>query len=106
MPRKATMEPKTSRVNVKRANGDTYVYERITKYNPEKRYNEVIHSRLVGKIPAGQTEITQTRPRRDKPHKVQKATCPRVGVTDILEWIGRDSGIDQELFRSTDRDTA
>ena len=47
MPRKASQTPKTSRINVKRNNGDTYVYERITKYNIEKRYNEVVSSQLV-----------------------------------------------------------
>jgi hypothetical protein len=41
---------------VKRNNGDIYVYERITKYNPEKRFNEVASSQLIGKIPAGSHE--------------------------------------------------
>lgn len=106
MPRKALLELKTCHVNVKRNNGDIYVYERIIKYNPEKRYNEVIESRLVGKIPFGKKEIVPTRPRRDKSCTVQSAAAMRVGVTEILEWIGRESGIDQDLICSTDRATA
>ena len=106
MPKKASQEPKTSRINVKRNNGDTYVYERITKYNPEKRFNEVISSQLIGKIPAGKMEIAPTRPRRDKSDAIQTASCKRVGVTNILNWVGRESGIDQDLFGSTDRATA
>ena len=49
MPRKASLVPKTSRINVKRNNGDIYVYERITKYNPQKHFNEVVSSQLIGK---------------------------------------------------------
>lgn len=106
MPRKASLQPKTRRVNVKRSNGDTYVYERITKYNPEKQFNEVISSHLIGKIPAGGEEIVPTRQRRKESLSIHTASSKRVGVTDILEWIGRESGIDQDLFRSTDRTTA
>ena len=106
MPRKASLQPKTRRVNIKRSNGDTYVYERITKYNPEKQYNEVISSHLIGKIPAGRDEIVPTRKRRKSPPSLSAASVKRAGVTDILEWIGRESGIDQDLFRSTDRATA
>ncbi len=47
MPKKANLEPKTRTIRVPQKNGDIYVYERITKYNPEKHYNEVIKSRLI-----------------------------------------------------------
>jgi transposase len=106
MPRKASLVPKTSRINVKRNNGDIYVYERIIKYNPEKRFNEVVSSQLIGKIPAGSTEVAPTRPRRNKLDALRTASCKRVGVTDILDWIGKESGIDQDLLSSTDRATA
>ena len=36
MPRKASGEPKTKRVERRQANGDIYVYEVTTLYNPEK----------------------------------------------------------------------
>ena len=106
MPRKASLVPKTSRINVKRNNGDIYVYERITKYNPQKHFNEVVSSQLIGKIPAGSTEVAPTRPRRNKLDAIRTASCKRVGVTDILEWIGKESGIYQDLLNSTDRATA
>jgi hypothetical protein len=106
MPKKASLEPKTGQISVKRSNGDTYIYERTTKYNPEKRFNEVISSHLIGKIPAGKTELVATRPRRAKTSVSESASCKRVGVTDILEWIGRESGVDQDIRRATDRATA
>lgn len=106
MPRKASLEPKTSIRNVKRSNGDTYVYERTTLYNPEKQFNETTSSRLLGKIPVGNTEMTPTRSHRMKTSVLESAICKRVGVTDILEWIGRESGIDQDIIKSTDRATA
>jgi hypothetical protein len=106
MPRKASPATKTSRVNVKRNNGDTYVYERTTKYNPEKRFNETISSQLIGKIPAGSAKVIPTRPRRTMSDANRTASCKRVGVTDILDWVGRESGIDQDMLNSTDRATA
>jgi hypothetical protein len=83
-----------------------YIYERITKYNPEKHFNEVISNHLIGKIPAGKTEMVSTRPHRAKTSVPEFASCKRVGVTDILEWIGRESGVDQDLLHAADRATA
>jgi hypothetical protein len=48
MPRKASGQPKTKLVERRQANGDIYVYEVTTLYNPEKRYNEHVSSRLLG----------------------------------------------------------
>jgi hypothetical protein len=62
--------------------------------------------RIIGKIPAGSSEVTPTRPRRDKLDAIQTASRKRVGVADILNWVGKESGIDQDLFSSTDRATA
>ncbi len=105
MPRKASTEPKTRTIRVPQKNGDIYVYERITKYNPEKHYNEVIKSRLIGKIPYGQNEMVPTRPKK-RPVAAVSAKSFRIGATDILEWIGTESGIDQDLLCSTDKATA
>jgi transposase len=106
MPRKASLEPKIGLHNVKQNNGDIYVYERTTLYNPKKQFNETQSSRLVGKIPAGKTEMIATRPHRAKNSAMESAFCKRIGVTDILDWIGRESGIDQDIIQSTDRATA
>ena len=37
-------------VKQKKANGVIYVYERKVKYNPETRSNDILSSKLVGKI--------------------------------------------------------
>jgi hypothetical protein len=61
MPRKASGQPKTKLVERRQANGDIYVYEVTTLYNPEKRYNEHVSSRLLGKkSPNGAEYLTFT----------------------------------------------
>lgn len=106
MPRKASGEPKTKIVHRLQDNGDTYVYEVTTLYNPKKRYNEHVSSKLLGKIPEGGSEIVPTRPKRSGKQTTVEAMRKTVGVTDILDWIGRESGIDDDLLRSTDQGTA
>ena len=106
MPRKASGEPKTKRVERPQKNGDIYIYEVTTVYNSKKRYNEHVSSRLVGKIPQGETEMVPTRPRKKPDISVQKAERITVGVTDILSWIGKESGIDKDVYASMDKGTA
>lgn len=106
MPRKTSLEPKTRIIKVPRKNGDIYVYERITKYNPQKHYTEVLKSRLIGKILPGEDAIVPTSSSRKSPGTPPEASTRRVGATDILEWIGRASGVDADLLRVTDADTA
>lgn len=112
MSRKASGLPKTKRIERRQANGDIYVYEVTTRYNPEKRYNEHVSSKLLGKKSANGQDIVPTRPRKQVKHA--DATCvvgttairKKVGVTDILDWIGKESGIDEDLLTSTDKGTA
>ena len=61
MPKKASLEPKTVKISVPQKNGSVYIYERITQYDPEKKYNRVLSSRLIGKIPQGETDMVPTR---------------------------------------------
>ncbi len=61
MPKKASLGPKTARISVPQKNGSVYIYERITQYDPEKKYNRVLSSRLIGKIPQGETDMVSTR---------------------------------------------
>ena len=105
MPRKASGEPKTKRVERRQANGDIYVYEVTTLYNPQKRYNEHISSKLLGKKTSSGAELIPTRPRKVSGAAVT-ASRKTVGVTDILEWIGRESGIDDDVLSSADKGTA
>ena len=44
MPRKASGKPRVDIVNRPQKNGDIYVYEVTSKYNPAKRYNETLSS--------------------------------------------------------------
>ena len=65
MPRKASGDPKVKRVERLQSNGDIYIYEVTTRYNPEKRNNEHISSKLLGKKSPDGTGILPTRPRKD-----------------------------------------
>ena len=56
MPAKPSGEIKTKIVHQTQKNGDIYVLERKTIYDPEKKYNRVLSSKLLSKIPKGQTE--------------------------------------------------
>lgn len=105
MPRKASGEPKTKRVERRQANGSVYIYEVTTLYNPVKRYNEHVSSKLLGKK-AADGSIISTRPRKSSADAVLTASRKTVGVTDILEWIGKASGIDDDLISSTDKGTS
>jgi len=85
----------------KRQNGDIYVYERITGYNEKTRKTYTISQKLKGKIKAGTEEITLTRPKKRKSegHCVT-ATRQHTGLMDILEWVGKTSGIDHDVHSS------
>ena len=106
MPRKSSGMPRVDIVNRVQKNGDIYVYEVTSKYNPAKRYNETISSKLLGKIPKGETEMVPTRPRKDPRKKVIEANRFNVGLTDILSWIGKTSGIDKDIYNAADKGTA
>ena len=106
MPRKASGEPKTKRVERRQANGDIYVYEVTTLYNPEKRYNEHVSSKLLGKKSSSGAELLPTRPRKVPGTAAVTASRKTVGVTDILEWIGKESSIDDDVLSSADKGTA
>ena len=72
MPAKPSGQVKTTIIHVPQPNGDVYVYERQTIYLPEKRYNKILHSKLLGKIPLGKTEMVPTRPKRPDGSKTEK----------------------------------
>lgn len=111
MARPVSGEIKTSIVRVKQKNGDIYVYERKRKYDPEVRYTRTFDSNLIGKIKAGTTEMVPTRPRRNpkeqaadnKSAAVVEVEWGHTGATDILEWIGKASGIDEDIYNSLDK---
>ena len=112
MPAKPSGEIKTRTVHVPQKNGDIYVVERQTIYIPEKKYNKVISSRLIAKIPKGEEIPVQTRQKNTRERKngikTQKLSAQRlhVGMMDIIGHIGTVSGIDAGVYGSTDIGTA
>ena len=112
MPAKPSGEIKTNIVPVPQKNGDIYLMERKTQYDPVKKYNQVISSKLVSKIPKGEKDPVPTRPKATKGHKSKaksgklSASRVRVGMMDIVDHIGSVSGIDAAVYASTDLGTA
>ena len=115
MPAKASCEVKTRTVRQPQKNGDIYVIERRTQYDPVKRYNVVLSSRIIGKIPKGEKLVVSTRPKRRPGEKVSNSNVPdpplkasrkKIGMMDIIDYIGKTSGIDGALYASTDQGTA
>ena len=115
MPAKASCDIKTHTVRQTQKNGDIYVIERKTQYDPAKKYNVVLSSRIVGKIPKGETSVVSTRPKRRTGEKMSishapdlqvEATRRKVGMMDIIDHIGKSSGIDDAIYASADQGTA
>ncbi|MCK5808524.1 transposase [bacterium] len=85
----------------KRPNGDIYIYERVTAYNEKTRKTYTVSLKLKGKIKSGTDEIVPTRPKKHKGEKVSaRAKRQHTGLTDILEWVGKASGIDNDVSAS------
>lgn len=86
-----------------RSNGDVYVYERVTGYDPKTQKTKTLSTRLLGKILAGSTEMIPTRPKKKRSEVIEapvQAVRTHVGLQKILEWAGHESGIDADLQRS------
>jgi transposase len=103
---------KTSTVRCTQKNGDIYVFERQTVYEPEKKQTKILGSKLLSKIPKGSEVEVPTRPKRrlyenESENSARiRATRKRVGMMRIIDHIGTVSGIDDGIYRSTDLGTA
>ena len=97
--------------------------ERKTLYDAEKKYNKVISTKLVAKIPKGTENPVPTRPKKAKIVKDTGmipisdgsngstsnqivASRMRIGMMDIIDHIGKMSGIDDAIYANTDTGTA
>ena len=56
MPRKASGDVKVDRYTETKSNGTIYVYERSRKYNPAKKYNENLGTKLLGILKPGTSD--------------------------------------------------
>ena len=112
MPAKPSGEIKTITVNVRQKNGDIYVVERKTLYDPIKKRNNILSSKLISKIPKGSEIPVPTRPKRPKGDKKEekskniKAKRHHTGMMDIVDYVGKISGIDDAIYSATDIGTA
>ena len=112
MPHIANKEPRVSTVRVTQKNGDIYILERKTMYDEKKKYNRILSSRLIAKIPKGGGNPVPTRPKRAKSMspdgKADNLTASRmrVGMMDIIAHVGEVSGIDSAVYAATDLGTA
>lgn len=108
MPAKPSGQIKTSVIKNPQKNGDTYILERRTIYDPEKKYTKVLSTKLIAKIPKGSENPVPTRPKRGKNSisntKTQIVTAKRnhIGMMDIIRHIGSTSGIDNAIYSSID----
>jgi transposase len=81
-------------------------------YDEKRKFNRVLSTRLVAKIPKGESNPVPTRPKRANPGVVEAkvgiltASRMRVGMMDIIGHIGKASGIDAAIYASTDLGTA
>ena len=97
MPAKPSGEVKTKTIHQTQKNGDIYVLERQTIYDPEKKYNKVLSTKLIAKIPKDGKIPVPTRPKRSKGTKsgskteIISAKRMHVGMMDIINHIGKVS---------------
>ena len=85
----------------RRPNGDVYLYERVTAYNEQAKKTYTVSQKLKGKIKSGTQEVITTRPKKRKGEEaVACAVRKHSGLTDILEWVGTASGIDDDVRSS------
>ncbi len=123
MPAKPSKEIKTRTIHSVQKNGDIYILERKTIYDPDKRYNKVLSTKLISKIPKGTEIPVPTRPKRSKSENktnsitsnsahydvaTEKITAhrQRIGMMNIIDHIGTVSGIDEAIYQCADQATA
>ena len=111
MPRKASGAVKVGIVRERQKNGDIYIYERKTKYDPNRGYSITISKTLTGKIINGTENVVDTRPKRRSVDQIDmidnatpKITRRRVGMLDIVSYIAVKSGVCTEINQATGSD--
>jgi len=123
VPSKPSGEVITRIVHSTQKNGDIYILERKTIYDTEKKYNKILSTKLISKIPKGSKIPVSTRPKKDKISKNIESSLisdssadsipnqlvakrMRIGMMNIIDHIGKVSGIDAAIYANTDVGTA
>ena len=112
MPAKASGDVKTRIIHNTQKNGDIYVLERQTIYDPDKKRNRVLSTKLLSKIPKGSKIPVPTRPKKPLFDKITEiygeitASRKHIGMMEIIDHIGSASGIDDGIYGNTDIGTA
>jgi len=107
-----SQEVKTRIVRHTQKNGDIYVLERKTEYDPVRKWNNVLSTKLLSKIPKGSKIPVPTRPKKPNTAKKAEITGPitasrnPIGMMDIIAHIGAASGIDDGIYANTDTGAA
>jgi len=76
MPAKPSGEIKTRVIHSRQKNGDIYVLERQTIYDPVHKRNKVLSTKLLSKIPKGTDVAVPTRPKRPDRKKDEISAVP------------------------------
>jgi len=111
MPAKPSGEVRTRFIRSTQPNGDIYILERKTKYDPELKWNHVLGTKLLEKIPKGTETPVPTRPKMPqgnggKSPSAITAEREHIGMMEIIGHIGAVSGIDDGIYNNTDLGTA
>lgn len=119
MPAKPSGEVKTRLIHSLQKNGDTYVLERKTVYDADKKHNKVLSTKLLSKIPKGSQIPVPTRPKKSKTPNYGDSSSEnrpakghlhaervRIGMMNIIHHVGNASGIDDALYAHADKGTS
>ena len=99
-------------VERKRPDGTSYVYKRVSVYDPARQFYVPKSHTLIGKKLPGSNQIVPTRPKSPNGSIRKSAVSPpppiggvsatrvRAGAMAIAERIGQASGIDEDIYHS------
>ena len=96
---------KVREVKVRHKSGVTYVERRQYRYDLTLGHNVVLKSERIGKIDPETNQIVPCRPKRKKSEPKPEtgpvaadnssATRVRTGLSDLFDWAGRSSGMEE-----------
>ena len=96
---------KIREVKVRHKSGVTYVERRQYRYDLTLGHNVVLKSERIGKIDPETNQIVPCRPKRKKSEPKPEtgpvaadnssATRVRTGLSDLFDWAGRSSGMEE-----------